>query len=215
MNNSVLTDNAYDYILEQILNGEIKPGERIREDMIAEQLGTSRTPVREAVNQLVQNGFVIYIKRKGLYCVEITQQDLLNLLDLRRVLENLSYKRCMDAATEEDIQRLYDHIDKFQSYDKEERIKRHDHADIAFHNMLAEITKFSRLMKYIGEVETIMLIARANLKKRATIHDVIDLSWKLHRDIVKGIETKDYDLIQRTSDAHMQLMKDTQILVVE
>ena len=64
--NTVLTENAYNYILNQILDGQIKPGERIREDVIAEQMGTSRTPVREAVNQLRQNGFINYVKRKGI-----------------------------------------------------------------------------------------------------------------------------------------------------
>ena len=51
-NNTLLVENAYNYILDQILNGTIKPGDRIREAIIAEQLATSRTPGREAVNQL-------------------------------------------------------------------------------------------------------------------------------------------------------------------
>lgn len=212
MINSVLAENAYNFILNQILDGEIKPGERIREDIIAEQMGTSRTPVREAVNQLSQNGFITYVQRKGLYCAEFTKQDLLDLLDLRTTLENLGYRRCMEMATKEDIQRLYDHIDTFQSYDKEKRLKLHNQTDKEFHIMTAEITNFPRLLKYINEVETIMFIARANLKKSTSINDVIDLSWFLHRDIVKGIETKDYDLIQRTNERHMQLMKETQIL---
>ena len=88
MDNSVLTDNAYHFILNKILNGEIAPGERLREDTLAEQLGMSRTPVREAVRQLSQDGFIVNIKRKGLYCVEISEKDLLNLLDLRMVLRS-------------------------------------------------------------------------------------------------------------------------------
>ncbi len=212
MDNSVLTENAYNFILNQILSGEIKPGERIREDIIAEQMGTSRTPVREAVNQLSQNGFITYLKRKGLYCVELTKQDLLNLLDLRMVLEDFSYRRCVDTATEEDIKKLYNYIDTFQSYDKEKRIRLHNQSDIKFHVMTAEITQSPRLVKYINEVETILLIARSNLKNSAVINEVIDLSWFLHRDIVKGIETKNFDLIRQTNERHMQLMKETQIL---
>ena len=61
--NTVLAENAYNYILDEILKGRIQPGERIREDEIADEMGTSRTPVREAVNQLSQNGFIKYIKR--------------------------------------------------------------------------------------------------------------------------------------------------------
>jgi len=213
MKNSVLAESAYDFILAQILEGEIQPGERIREDVIAEQMGTSRTPVREAVNQLTQNGFIVSIKRKGLYCVELSKQDLLDVLELRVVLERLSFQRCIEIADEEDIERLYTLIDIFKSYSPEERIENHNQADIAFHNTLAEITKFSRLRKYIGEVESIMLIARANLKKTAKVSEVIDTSWDLHRDFVKAIEIKCHDLFAKTSMAHMQLMKDTQILM--
>ena len=57
--NTVLAENAYNYILDEILKGRIQPGERIREDEIADEMGTSRTPVREAVNQLSQNGFTL------------------------------------------------------------------------------------------------------------------------------------------------------------
>jgi Transcriptional regulators len=212
MNTSVLTKNAYNFILNQIVDGKIKPGERIREDVIAEQMGTSRTPVREAVKQLSQNGFITYVPRKGLYCVELARQDLLDLLDLRMVLEDFSYRRCVELATEKDVERLYDCIDTFQAYDLEKRIELHNQTDIKFHIMTAEITHFSRLVKYINEVETIMLIARSNLKNSTNISEIIDLSWSLHRDIVKGIETRNYDLIKDANERHMNLMKETQIL---
>lgn len=105
-NNTLLVENAYNYILDQILNGTIKPGDRIREDIIAEQLETSRTPVREAVNQLCQNGFIHNVKRKGLYCVQISREELVDLLELRQVLEDYCYCKCADKATKEDIDRL-------------------------------------------------------------------------------------------------------------
>lgn len=208
----MLTKNAYDFILNQILDGEIKPGERIRENVIAEQMDISRTPVREAVKQLSQNGFITYIQRKGLYCVELTKQDLLDLLDLRMVLEDFSYRRCMNSATEADIQELYKHIDTFQSFEREKRISLHTQFDIELHIMIAKITNFPRLVKYINEVESILLIARATLKKANNMIEVIDLSWQLHRDIVRGIELKDYALIRRTNEQHMDLMRETQIL---
>lgn len=122
--NTVLTENAYNYILNKILEGEIKPGDRIREDLIAEQIGTSRTPVREAVNQLCQNGFINYVKRKGLYCVQPSKEELEDLLELRQVLEEFCYIKCTQRATKEDIQRLYNHIQSFQSLTREEQIKK-------------------------------------------------------------------------------------------
>lgn len=210
--NTVLTENAYDYILNQILDGTIKPGERIREDMIAEQMGTSRTPVREAVNQLAQNGFIDYVKRKGLYCVQLSREELVDLLELRQVLEEFCYIKCTERASREDIKRLYDHIDAFQSLPREEQIKSHTQFDVKFHLMAADISNSRRLIKYINEIETLSLIVRKNLKDFKYMEDVIDLSWILHRNIVKAIEEKDIKTIKENNDEHIKLMKDTQLL---
>ena len=210
--NTVLTENAYEYILNQILDGRIKPGESIREDVIAEQMGTSRTPVREAVNQLAQNGFIDYVKRKGLYCVQLSRQELIDLLELRQVLEEFCYIKCTERASKEDIKRMYDHIYAFQALPREEQIKLHTHYDVQFHLMAADISNSRRLIKYINEIETLALIVRKNLKDSKRMEEVIDLSWILHLNIVKAIEEKDIRTIKENNDEHIKLMKDTQLL---
>lgn len=210
--NTVLTENAYNYILNQILDGQIKPGERIREDVIAEQMGTSRTPVREAVNQLRQNGFINYVKRKGLYCVQPSKEELEDLLELRQVLEDFCYIKCTEKATKEDIKKLYDHIDTFLNLPREEQIKTHAQYDIQFHLMTAAISRSQRLIKYIDEIETLSLIVRRNLKDSKRMEEVIDLSWILHLNIVKAIEKKDIKTIKENNHEHIKLMKDTQLL---
>ncbi len=210
--NTVLTENAYNYILNKILEGDIKPGDRIREDLIAEQIGTSRTPVREAVNQLCQNGFINYVKRKGLYCVQPSKEELEDLLELRQVLEEFCYIKCAQRATEEDIQRLYDHIYSFQNLAREEQIKNHAHHDIQFHLMAADISRSKWLIKYINEIETLSLIVRKNLKDSKRMEEVIDLSWMVHLNIVKAIEEKDIKTIKENNNEHIKLMRDTQLV---
>lgn len=210
--NTVLTENAYNYILNKILEGEIKPGDRIREDLIAEQIGTSRTPVREAVNQLCQNGFINYVKRKGLYCVQPSKEELEDLLELRQVLEEFCYIKCTQRATKEDIQRLYNHIQSFQSLTREEQIRKHAYHDIEFHLMAADISRSKWLIKYINEIETLCLIVRKNLKDSKRMEEVIDLSWILHLNIVKAIEEKDIKTIKENNDEHIKLMRDTQLV---
>lgn len=210
--NTVLTENAYNYILDEILDGKIRPGDRIREDVIAEQMGTSRTPVREAVNQLCQNGFINYVKRKGLYCVQPTREELEDLLELRQTLEEYSYMKCAKRATAEDIRLLYEAIDAFRRLPREEQLKNHARHDIRFHLMAAEITRSQRLVKYIDEVETLLLIVRKNLKDSRRMEEVIDLSWTLHYNLVQAIEQKDLQLIREINAEHIRLMKDTQLI---
>ena len=127
--NTVLAENAYNYILDEILKGRIQPWERIREDEIADEMGTSRTPVREAVNQLSQNGFIKYIKRKGLYCVQYNRDELESLLELRETLEEFSYIHCANMAKKEDIERLQNIIKQFNSLPDQEKEKQHAKCD--------------------------------------------------------------------------------------
>lgn len=209
--NTVLAENAYNYIIDEILSGNIEPGERIREDEIAAKMGTSRTPIREAVNQLSQNGFIKYVKRKGLYCVQYNKDELESLLELRQTLEEFCYLQCAKRGTDEEIQSLYEIIQKFEALPNKKKISQHAKCDVQFHVLAAEITKNERLIKYIREVETLLLIVRRNLCSSEHMEEVIGLSWKLHFQIVKAIEKKDIEEIKKLNDEHIKLMRETQL----
>ena len=208
-----LVDSAYNSILNMILSGQIKPGERIMEGEIADSLEISRTPVREAMNQLCQNGFINSVKRRGLYCIEISEKELLDLIDLRVVLEELSCKKCIEIATQKDIDELYAYVKAFMELSPEEKTKRHMHADIGFHIRIAKIANSARLSKYIQEVENTLIIARNNLKNVKYSQSVIETSWNDHLDLVKAIEQRNKSVVSCLNQRHIQLMKDTQVLM--
>lgn len=208
-----LTDSAYDSILNMILAREIKPGERIMEGEIADQLEISRTPVREAMNQLCQNGFIKSVKRRGLYCVEISEKELLDLIDLRVVLEELSCKKCIEVATQKDIDELYAYVREFLALSPEEKAARHMRSDIGFHIRIATIANSERLTKYIQEVENTLIIARNTLKKAKYSQSVIETSWNDHLELVKAIEARDKAMVTCLNQRHIQLMRSTQVLM--
>ena len=222
LNNSVLTDFAYSEILNMILSAEIKPGARIREDLLAEKLGISRTPVREAVNRLTQNGFIINIKRKGVYCVQVTRKDLLNLIDLRNVLESLSFEKCIELASDEDLASFQDTIDEF--HHKFNKILRnnspmagreisllHNEYDVRFHIGIAEISGSTHLVKYINEVESLLLIARQRIYRNEEGTNIVLLSWKQHELMLESIRKRDKTAAKEMLTQHLQLMCDTQV----
>jgi len=216
-----LTDYAYNEILNMILSSEIKPGERIREDILAEKFGISRTPVREAVNQLVQNGFIVNVKRKGLYCVKFSNEELLDLIELRMSLESLSFDKCIERAADKDIQALKDIISGF--YEKYDRItastgtdgigkeisKLHNEYDVRFHVSIANVSQSFKLIKYITEVENLLLIARQRIYRKESGRDIIALSWKQHEHIVEAIEARDRAAAVDMLSQHLKLMRDT------
>ena len=220
--NSVLTDHVYSEILKKILSSEIKPGTRIREDILAEQLGVSRTPVREAVNRLTQNGFITNVKRKGLYCVKFTRQDLLDLLELRTSLESLSFEKCINMASEEDINCLQQIVHDFNkqlsvilTHDDDkwgtEMALLHNDYDVRFHVGIARISNSVRLIQYVNEVETMLLIARQRIYSSNERVEIVRLSWAHHQQIIDSIKAKDKKAARVLLEEHLRLMAETQI----
>lgn len=226
-NNFVLTDYAYTAILDMILSSEIKPGDRIREDILAEKFGFSRTPVREAINQLVQNGFVVNIKRKGLYCVNVTRSELLDLLELRTALESISFEKCIDLATDEDIECIKEIVDDFNhkynqilraedSNSNKEIAQLHNTYDVKFHVSIANVSKSNKLIKYITEIENTLLIARQRIYRNTNEgKSIVLLSWKQHELMVESIKARDKSAAIGMLHAHLKLMKDTQVDIDE
>ena len=87
-----LRDVVFRTLRQAILRGELKPGERLMEIRLANQLGVSRTPIREAIRMLELDGLVIMVPRKGAQVAQITEKDLNDVLEVRLGLEELAVK---------------------------------------------------------------------------------------------------------------------------
>lgn len=85
-----LRDVVFNTLRQAILRGELKPGERLMEIQLANKLGVSRTPIREAIRKLELEGLVLMIPRKGAEVAEITEKSLKDVLEVRRALEELA-----------------------------------------------------------------------------------------------------------------------------
>ena len=100
-----LRDVVFNTLRQAILRGELKPGERLMEIALSQRLGVSRTPVREAIRMLEQEGLVIMIPRKGAQVAEISEKDLKDVLEVRLGLEELEQaaKEFEEAMKEDDL----------------------------------------------------------------------------------------------------------------
>ena len=85
-----LRDVVFNTLRKAILRGELKPGERLMEIQLANKLGVSRTPIREAIRKLELEGLVLMIPRKGAEVAQITEKNMQDVLEVRKALEELS-----------------------------------------------------------------------------------------------------------------------------
>ena len=131
-----LRDVVFNTLRQAILRGELKPGERLLEIHLANKLGVSRTPIREAVRKLELENLVIMIPRKGAVVAEITEKSLRDVLEVRRALEALVVKLACEKITDEEIEEL-----KIAAKGFEEALTTGDvtifaEADVKFHDVI-------------------------------------------------------------------------------
>ena len=101
-----LRDVVFNTLRQAILRGELKPGERLMEIQLANKLGVSRTPIREAIRKLELEGLVLMIPRKGAEVAEITEKNMRDVLEVRKALEELAVQLACDKITQEELEEL-------------------------------------------------------------------------------------------------------------
>ena len=98
-----LRDVVFENLREAILEGKLEPGQRLMEVQLAEQLGVSRTPVREAIRKLELEGLVVMLPRKGAYVADVSLKDIIDVLEIRSTLEGLAAYLAAAAAYPEPL----------------------------------------------------------------------------------------------------------------
>ena len=159
-----LRDVVFNTLRKAILKGELKPGERLMEIALAERLGVSRTPVREAMRKLELEGLVVMIPRRGAQVANITEKDLNDVLEVRMALENLSIENACARMTEEQLDELWKAARNFEDTMAEGNLVRLAEADVAFHEVIYKSSDNRRLNQEIYEA-----IKNRDLKKAQEI----------------------------------------------
>ena len=185
-----LRDVVFNTLRQAILRGELKPGERLMEIQLANKLGVSRTPIREAIRKLELEGLVLMIPRKGAEVAEITEKSLRDVLEVRRALEELAVELVCEKITDEQIQDLKGAAEDFKASLKEGDITRIAEADVKFHDVIYMATDNQKLIQLLNNLREQMYRYRVEYLKRSDFHQqLIDE----HEDIIETIESGQKD----------------------
>ncbi len=201
-----LRDLVFITLREAILQGKLEPGERLMEIALAEQLGVSRTPIREAIRKLELEGLVTNIPRKGAMVAEITLKDLRDVLEVRRNLENLAVKLACEKATPEDIAELKQlHLNFKDTVDKG-HLTAVTEADVKFHDKIYQITDNKRLIQILNNLREQMYRYRFEYIKDEINRGVL---IDEHAMIIEAIENKDVEKAKKYSELHIDNQEKT------
>lgn len=147
-----LRDVVFNTLRQAILRGELAPGERLMELQLAERLGVSRTPIREAIRKLELEGLVIMIPRKGAEVAKISEKSLREVLEVRRALEELAVELACERMTEDDIKELKEACVAFEKVSNSNDLIAIAQKDEEFHDVIYKATDNSKLILLINNL---------------------------------------------------------------
>ena len=140
-----LRDLVYDTLRQSILKGEIMPGERLIEEELAEKLGVSRTPVREAVHRLQQEGLVNTLPRRGAHVADISEKNVHDVLEVRKAMEELAVRLAVDRITPQGKIKLREAENAFAQASRGRDLREIARLDEAFHDVIYHATENEKL----------------------------------------------------------------------
>ncbi len=202
LNATSLRDQAYALLKDAIASMDIysqRQELRIDERQLTAALGVSRTPVREALSILEQEGFVRTVPRRGIFIVRKSKREIVEMIQMWAALESMSARLATLHASDADIAGLRHLFDEFENSPPSEHIGEYSDANIAFHQMIIRLGG-SKLIA--AATENLFIHVRAIRKATITQDDRAARSIIDHLKIIEALERRDTDAAERLTRQH-------------
>lgn len=185
-----LRENVAKVIREKIINKELKPGMRIIEQNLSDELEVSRGPIREALRQLEQEGVVEYTRNVGCSVKEITIKDLYEIYLLRSTYEILAVKLCGGQFEQEDIERMEEVLEHMKELKNYEEVVM---CDNVLHSIFVEKGDFQRIKKVWSDLDygSIVSCYITGFDEQKTV----ERQYEFHKKLVEACKTRDVEII--------------------
>ncbi len=176
------------------------PGDvRLDERQLSGLLGVSRTPIREALTLLEQEGLVRLEPRRGIYVVRKTKTEIIEMIIAWAALESMATRLAAERATEEDIGTLWDIFRSFEEQAPSDNIQEYSDANIEFHKAIIRLSR-ARILETL--TDNLFIHMRAIRKLSIRQDNRAEQSMQEHRDIIRALERRDGELAERLAREH-------------
>ncbi|WP_042277262.1 GntR family transcriptional regulator [[Clostridium] dakarense] len=196
-----LRDVVFENLREAILEGKLKPGQRLMEVQLAEQLGVSRTPVREAIRKLELEGLVVMLPRKGAYVANMSLKDIIDVLEIRASLEGLAASLAAERINPDDIKKLEKISKEFEELTIASDVDTLLKKDVEFHECIFKATNNKKLHQLINS------LWEQVYRFRVTYISDYDSSLSIvneHKLILDAIKKGDNELAKKYAREHIE-----------
>ena len=204
-NHRPLREIVYEQLKRQILTGEITPGTRMMEVELADEMGVSRTPVREAIRKLEKEGLVIIEPRRGAYASDISVKDMVDTMEVREHLESLAAYLAAQTMTDEQREELERITNGYTQAIHNNNMEEMIHYDELFHKGIVNASGNKTLIQIS---ETVQELA---LRFRYLYYDDLSRYGSMpmeHKEILEAIENNDPEAAKECAKNHVKRLKD-------
>jgi DNA-binding GntR family transcriptional regulator len=202
LNAPSLRDRAYVLLKNAIADTDIYAANqelRLDERELTMALGVSRTPIREAISLLEQEGFIRTLPRRGIYIVRKSKREIIELIQMWAALESMAARLATLHASDGEIANLRHLFDEFQNSPPAEHLDEYSEANIAFHSAVIALGG-SKII--VNETQNLLIHVRAIRRATITQRDRASRSIADHLKIIEALECRDTELAERLTREH-------------
>ncbi|MEZ0389120.1 MAG: GntR family transcriptional regulator [Verrucomicrobium sp.] len=214
---SKLAQQAYEHLQEQLWSGILSAGEKISEAKIAESLGMSRTPVREAIRRMETEGVIIQIASSGTYVAQPKRTEIVEAYEVRMAIENFAVKKATRRMKPAQVLKLQKLCDDMLAAIRDFRrsgaptlegacLQRYLNADLAFHLLLLKAADNRQALTIFGDVNLRSAIFGCRSHQRDLHH--VAWVWRHHARVARAVRRRDAKAAQHWLELHMQTSMD-------
>lgn len=204
-NHKPLREIVYEELKRQIMIGEIPPGTRMMEVELADDMGVSRTPIREAIRKLEKEGLVSIEPRRGAYASEISIKDMVDVLEVREFLEGMAAGLASKRITEEEIEALKHSIDAYRDAVESGATEEIIEEDEIFHKLIVDCSGNKTLIQMINQVQELALRFRYIYYEDFSRYQNMPNE---HQEILDAVLTGDPETARKVADEHVLRLKE-------
>ena len=206
-NHRPLADSVFVSLRDAIVGGRLEAGRWLRQETLAQELGVSQMPVREALKRLVAEGLAERIPYKGVRVVEFSPKDIVDICTNRLVLESLAVRLATPLITAEEVERLKDNLREVEGYTEPEQISRRRELNAEFHLSICRASGrryLVRLIESLWKWFPSAMLYEGMLRQKELLPARLEREIREHWIILEALERRDAQLAEEETRRHIR-----------
>lgn len=202
-----LTDVVFERLRDAVIDGRLKAGQWLRQEALAQELGVSQMPVREALKRLVAEGLATRIPYKGVKVVEFSPEDIVDICTVRLVLESLAVRLATPLITDQNLERLKENLRELEGYTSQDQMAQRRQLNDEFHLSICRASGrryLARLLETVWRWFPSVILYEGAFRQEELLPARMDREMREHWAILEALERRDARQAEEETRRHIQ-----------